>query len=221
MRPSTAAAESWPRWCPTSTAGAWSRCSTDAATSASSAISGASATRRAARSKVVSIDPYEPYRHAIQAELPGARIVCDPFHLVRGANTARDAVRRERQRENRLCELFAATPRSGCARRSSTRSSMEQPTPRRDSTEPAPWNPGQTSGSVEPRADLRLPQTRGGSVWPFSPARRRAARRARRSGLRVRGRSRGGRCSRSRRSPRPLPSRPLGRGRRRHARRRP
>jgi hypothetical protein len=55
----------------------------------------------------------------------------------------------------------------------------------------------------------------------FSPARRRAARRVRRSGLRVRGRSRGGTCSRSRRSPRPFPSRPLGRGRRRHARRRP
>src|SRR5215204_1097583 len=61
----------------------------------------------------------------------------------------------------------------------------------------------------------------GGSVWPFSPARRRAARRVRRSGLRVRGRSTGGTCSRSRRSPRPFPSRPLGRGRRRHARRRP
>jgi hypothetical protein len=55
----------------------------------------------------------------------------------------------------------------------------------------------------------------------FSPARRRDARRVRRSDLRVRGRSRGGRCSRSRRSPRPFPSRPLGRGRRRHPRRRP
>jgi transposase len=49
--------------------------------------------------EVVSIDPYEPYRQAIRAELPGARIVCDPFHLVRGANTALDAVRRERQRQ--------------------------------------------------------------------------------------------------------------------------
>ncbi len=28
-----------------------------------------------------------------------ARIVCDRFHLVRGANTALDAIRRERQRE--------------------------------------------------------------------------------------------------------------------------
>jgi transposase len=49
--------------------------------------------------EVVAIDPYEPYRQAIRAELPGARVVCDPFHLVRGANTALDAVRRERQRQ--------------------------------------------------------------------------------------------------------------------------
>jgi transposase len=49
--------------------------------------------------EVVSIDPYEAYRQAIWAELPHARIVCDRFHLVRGANTALDAIRRERQRE--------------------------------------------------------------------------------------------------------------------------
>lgn len=49
--------------------------------------------------EVVSIDPYEAYRQAIQTELPGARIVVDHFHLVRGANTALDSVRRERQRE--------------------------------------------------------------------------------------------------------------------------
>jgi transposase len=49
--------------------------------------------------EVVSIDPYEAYRQAIRAELPSARIVVDHFHLVRGANTALDAVRRERQRE--------------------------------------------------------------------------------------------------------------------------
>jgi transposase len=49
--------------------------------------------------EVVSIDPYEAYRQAIRKELPGARIVCDRFHLVRGANTACDAVRRERQRQ--------------------------------------------------------------------------------------------------------------------------
>ena len=49
--------------------------------------------------EVVSIDPYEAYRQAIRAELPRARIVVDHFHLVRGANTALDAVRRERQRE--------------------------------------------------------------------------------------------------------------------------
>ena len=48
--------------------------------------------------EVVSIDPYEAYRQAIRTVLPGARIVVDHFHLVRGANTALDSVRRERQR---------------------------------------------------------------------------------------------------------------------------
>ena len=49
--------------------------------------------------EVVSIDPYEAYRQAIHSELPWARIVVDHFHLVRGANSALDSVRRERQRE--------------------------------------------------------------------------------------------------------------------------
>jgi hypothetical protein len=88
-------------------------------------------------------------------------------------------------------------------------------------------SPRMESTSVQRCGRPRLPRT-AASLEPgrFSlavqpGARRRAARRARRSGLRVRGRSRGGTCSRSRRSPRPFPSRPLGRGRRRHARRRP
>jgi transposase len=50
--------------------------------------------------EVVSIDPYHAYRQAIRAELPHARIVVDHFHLVRGANTALDSVRRERQRQH-------------------------------------------------------------------------------------------------------------------------
>jgi transposase len=50
--------------------------------------------------EVVSIDPYEAYRQAIRAVLPDARIVVDHFHLVRGANTALDSVRRECQREH-------------------------------------------------------------------------------------------------------------------------
>jgi transposase len=53
--------------------------------------------------EVVSIDPYEAYRQAIQNELPGARIVVDHFHLVRGANTALDSVGRERQRDHARC----------------------------------------------------------------------------------------------------------------------
>ena len=49
--------------------------------------------------EVVSIDPSEAYRQAIRSQLPAARIVCDHFHLVRGANTALDSIRRERQRQ--------------------------------------------------------------------------------------------------------------------------
>jgi transposase len=49
--------------------------------------------------EVVSIDPSEAYRQAIRDVLPDAQIVCDHFHLVRGANTALDSVRRERQRQ--------------------------------------------------------------------------------------------------------------------------
>jgi transposase len=49
--------------------------------------------------QVVSIDPYDAYRQAIQNELPWARIVVDHFHLIRGVNTALDSIRRERQRE--------------------------------------------------------------------------------------------------------------------------
>jgi transposase len=49
--------------------------------------------------EVVSIDPFDGYRQAIRAALPHARVVCDHFHLVRGANSALDSVRREHRRE--------------------------------------------------------------------------------------------------------------------------
>ena len=62
--------------------------------------------------EVVSVDPSEAYRHAVWAVLPDARIVCDRFHLVRGANTALDAVRRERQRDARA-KRPKGTRRSG------------------------------------------------------------------------------------------------------------
>jgi transposase len=62
--------------------------------------------------EVVSIDPSDAYRQAIWAALPDARIVCDRFHLVRGANTALDAVRRERQRDARA-KRPKGTRRSG------------------------------------------------------------------------------------------------------------
>jgi transposase len=74
-------------------------------------------TRRAV--EVVSIDPYEAYRQAIHNELPRARIVVDHFHLVRGANTALDSVRRERQREH-------GTRRPKGARRSGKGASWRQ-----------------------------------------------------------------------------------------------
>jgi transposase len=69
--------------------------------------------------EVVSIDPYEAYRQAIRNELPWARIVVDHFHLVRGANTALDSVRRERQREH-------ARRRPKGARRSGSGASWRQ-----------------------------------------------------------------------------------------------
>lgn len=62
--------------------------------------------------EVVSIDPYDAYRQAIQSALPGARIVVDNFHLVRGVNTALDSIRRERQRE-RATRRPKGTRRSG------------------------------------------------------------------------------------------------------------
>jgi transposase len=46
---------------------------------------------RDGRSTWSRFDPYDGYRQAIRARLPHARIVCDHFHLVRGANTALDA----------------------------------------------------------------------------------------------------------------------------------
>ena len=65
--------------------------------------------------EVVSIDPYEAYRLAVRSELPHARLVCDPFHLVRGANEALDLVRRERQRgaRSRYKRTRQGTPRQG------------------------------------------------------------------------------------------------------------
>jgi transposase len=63
--------------------------------------------------EVVSIDPYEAYRQAVRNQLPWARIVVDHFHLVRGANTALDSVRRERQREAGRPRRPKGTRRSG------------------------------------------------------------------------------------------------------------
>jgi transposase len=45
--------------------------------------------------EVVSIDPYDAYRQAIRAQLSRATTVVDHFHLIRGANTALDAARRD------------------------------------------------------------------------------------------------------------------------------
>jgi transposase len=60
-------------------------------------LAGLSAADRT-RIKVVSIDPSPAFRAAVSARLPQARIVVDPFHLVRGANEALDRVRRQRRR---------------------------------------------------------------------------------------------------------------------------
>jgi transposase len=47
---------------------------------------------------LVSIDPSEAFRAVVRARLPQARIVVDPFHLVRGANEALVSVHRQRRR---------------------------------------------------------------------------------------------------------------------------
>ncbi len=85
--------------------------------------------------EVVSIDPYEAYRQAIRAVLPEARIVVDHFHLVRGANTALDSVRRERQREH------GPPPAEGGAPLGQGRQLAPGPLPR-----PPPAAQGATSG---------------------------------------------------------------------------
>ena len=51
--------------------------------------------------EAVSIKSYDGCRQAIRAPLPQARIVCDRFRLVRGASSALDVARRERQRRAR------------------------------------------------------------------------------------------------------------------------
>jgi transposase len=62
--------------------------------------------------EVVCIDPYEPYRNAVRAKLPKAKIVADPFHIVRGAGEALDSVRRIRQRRLRVKEQGRKTLRA-------------------------------------------------------------------------------------------------------------
>jgi transposase len=61
---------------------------------------------------VVCIDLYDPYRNAVRAKLPGAEIVADPFHVVRGAGEALDSVRRTRQRQMRAKEQGRKTLRA-------------------------------------------------------------------------------------------------------------
>lgn len=62
--------------------------------------------------EVVCIDPYDPYRNAVRAKLPQAKIVADPFHIVRGAGEALDSVRRIRQRQLRVKEQGRKTLRA-------------------------------------------------------------------------------------------------------------
>lgn len=62
--------------------------------------------------EVVAIDPYSPYRRALQSVLPQARIVLDPFHVVRGANDALDTVRRQRQRFRRRARAVSSEQRT-------------------------------------------------------------------------------------------------------------
>jgi transposase len=69
--------------------------------------------RRRTAIECVAIDAHDPYRKAVRAALPRARIVCDPFHLVRGCNDALDTVRRQRQRFQRRARPVSADQRTG------------------------------------------------------------------------------------------------------------
>ena len=158
-------------------------------------------------------------RGAVGLLLAALRLPVDGPHAWRGGHRAHGSVAGslDQQNRERALSCFAKrlrplrlAPRGLVARRDDARC---WPTGRRQVLDAE-------MRSVAPSHLPPPPSPRSGSVWPFSPARHRAARRVRRSGLRVRGRSRGGTCSGSRRSPRPFPSRPLGRGRRRRARRR-
>jgi transposase len=90
------AAASSPRSSRTSTAGASSKCSTAAGFER---YPRSVPERHRAAIEVVSIDPYEAYRQSSATGCRGPGSWSTPFHLVRGANTALDSVRRERQIE--------------------------------------------------------------------------------------------------------------------------
>ena len=49
--------------------------------------------------EIVSMDMWKPYRRAVQAALPQARIVVDKFHVVRMANEALEKVRKGLRKE--------------------------------------------------------------------------------------------------------------------------
>ena len=63
---------------------------------------------------------------AAKAALPGARIVADPLHLVRGANTALDTVGRERQR---LARTGTSQGRAALRQGRLARRSLPRPSP--------------------------------------------------------------------------------------------
>jgi hypothetical protein len=60
----------------------------------------------------------DAYRQAVWAELPGARIVVDPFHLVRGAGQALGTVRCAQQRGAKQSRVSAAARRKAAGARS-------------------------------------------------------------------------------------------------------
>jgi hypothetical protein len=106
--------------------------------------------------EVVSIDPYDGYRQAIRAALPHARIVCDHFHLVRGANAALDAVRRERQRQ-------AKARRPKGVRRSGQHAALApRALPRAPPTAQGPRTPDRTGAPATDRALRARPANRRG-----------------------------------------------------------
>lgn len=133
----------------------------------------------AANIKVVSTDPYDAYRRASRPNMPHAVIVCDPFHLLRGAGTAMDSVRRDRQRIARTTgRLARCTPVRQTTQLATRALPLSPPAAQRPRTT-RPKQRSQAAGAVRPRPKNAPSLGTQGRLLhhrpPAHPSRRRAA----------------------------------------------